>query len=1493
MYQKYVLWSHTGPRPLKVAFCLLFFLFTENFHLSAQVQMEKFSVTTSNGQNFIEKTYLPASVGASAFAVYGQANVSKFTGTPSIGISLADVSYRDLRVPLELSYQKGNGIKPGEFPGPVGNGWFLNAGGVITRKSKSLTDVSFPNPQTIPAAFNITEEAGWSTSAALLTDIQQKRFPVSTVPFSHDEFSVSCGGLSGTFYRDYNSKVHFKSSQGEELEVEMTVSEGKTILLPWEERNNVYVPGGPEITDFSYANKLEMVQNPYSFVVTDSRGVKYTFGGTDESIEFSRPGKSLSNTFIGRTMTAKDVEPVSWYLTSVKSPNGYEVKYIYERGLFYLNSTASWSGCVSFFKSDHNTGSGTGWTAVPPAAAVINSSLINPCYLKKIVTPESTVQFYWSTADQQLSYQFRPVQGSNNLAVDFDTSWHPYAYNCNIYFNGYADVAYSNNVYGRFPQKLDYFTVSNLSSVLKIVSFEYTEDLSTRLKLKSVKINNEAQQGQTYSFGYSTAALPPYLSFKTDAYGFYNGNTFALPLNDPSNNLPNTWKSSTWRQSFLNSKIPDETYTQAEILNKVTYPSGGYTVYEYENNRYGRILQNWPASISENTDSAERVTAGLRIKKITSYDAANHIASQKAYFYKKGYATGSTVSSGVLSYIPVFQEEYNARIEAPYSKALSSPTEQSYFSGALQYLNFATSPINPMNYTKSGFISYSEVSEADLDGRHTDATFKNYDNGYADRPAVNSIYDHKAVSGIWKEDAENSMDLERGQILTETVYDAANVKKQYSLYEYNSEAGRFDDNGINQRIMKCYPNPIMHPAYGISLRYIATLAYGYYPYLKKKTTSLYENGQTITSQVNYKYNAHRQVSEQENMDSWGATIKNVQKYPSDYDGITAADVLSSGIAHLKSTHNIGTPIEQAVYKIEPGSTAESLLSASFTRFKASSHLPDEAYTIDLAAPLTDFVPSSVQGGAVLKDPRYRFLGRADLYDRVGNVLQRTKAKSPSEVYLWGYNRTYPIAAIKNASYATVAAALGGTAPVDLFLDRLNPGMDEVKAFLAPLRTAAQLKEAEVTTYSYTPLVGISTQTDSKGQVSYYYYDHLQRLRAIRDQKGNIVKTYCYNYAGNLTNCDAEIDPIKPASTSKDYVYSPLKPEICNLAGNVVSLQHVVVYRRVLLENEEPDEKNYTDEYLTQIAPTGYYAMWNTSPVQYTFIEDGYIKYYNTCRDDEPLRFTYSSTYPLNSACSDPGLISKYAYITSLDQTIAVGTILGWSIINPDGYYIRNGMIYKVESGEVTEVHVCQNAGIVYHTVNMIKNDLSIQGICEQTNAADYYYTDSEIGIGTRLYRNATLTLMVGPGYYAANGKVYIVVGNGEVYGTQTCQEASIGIVQSHPPFQFVLDPPVEDFMLRYALTRDGICAGTRPGAPITLPGTPVTLYTVSGDFNEPVPANMVEHIYCTDADLEILAPDGYYTLAEIDPGHTGYKMYYLRNGRILFSVYCDEADPPH
>lgn len=58
----------------------------------------------------------------------------------------------------------------------------------------------------------------------------------------------------------------------------------------------------------------------------------------------------------------------------------------------------------------------------------------------------------------------------------------------------------------------------------------------------------------------------------------------------------------------------------------------------------------------------------------------------------------------------------------------------------------------------------------------------------------------------------------------------------------------------------------------------------------------------------------------------------------------------------------------------------------------------------------------------------------------------------------------------------------------------------------------------MTTSTYEPLIGMTSQCDVNNDITYYEYDELGRLKLIKDHGRRVLKKYCYNYAGQVENC---------------------------------------------------------------------------------------------------------------------------------------------------------------------------------------------------------------------------------------------------------------------------------------------------------------------------------------------------------------------------------------
>ena len=127
------------------------------------------------------------------------------------------------------------------------------------------------------------------------------------------------------------------------------------------------------------------------------------------------------------------------------------------------------------------------------------------------------------------------------------------------------------------------------------------------------------------------------------------------------------------------------------------------------------------------------------------------------------------------------------------------------------------------------------------------------------------------------------------------------------------------------------------------------------------------------------------------------------------------------------------------------------------------------------------------------------------YDKEMNPVEVTLQNTESTVYLWGYNYSYIIAAIKNIKYDTLVSRVGAT-QIDQLCSASTPSI----SILEQLRTI--LSDCEVTTWLHDPSIGIIQKTDPNGLNTYFEYDSFNRLQYVRNHNREIVNKNEYHYS---------------------------------------------------------------------------------------------------------------------------------------------------------------------------------------------------------------------------------------------------------------------------------------------------------------------------------------------------------------------------------------------
>ena len=130
------------------------------------------------------------------------------------------------------------------------------------------------------------------------------------------------------------------------------------------------------------------------------------------------------------------------------------------------------------------------------------------------------------------------------------------------------------------------------------------------------------------------------------------------------------------------------------------------------------------------------------------------------------------------------------------------------------------------------------------------------------------------------------------------------------------------------------------------------------------------------------------------------------------------------------------------------------------------------------------------------------------YNASQRPVEVKQYNKPTTVYLWSYNNQYPIAQIVNATLVEVTQQLSPL-NIETLAEAAAPTDADWTAVNA-LRT--KLPNAQVSTFTYIPLVGTTKVTDPRGINTTYTYDTFWRLYGIYDNRNKALKNINYNYS---------------------------------------------------------------------------------------------------------------------------------------------------------------------------------------------------------------------------------------------------------------------------------------------------------------------------------------------------------------------------------------------
>lgn len=184
--------------------------------------MAQYVLAQQDPTNYIRTDLIGPSPNAGSIARYGEVPLSLYTGLPNIAIPVHTVTSGSLSLPVSLTYNF-DGFKPATPSSWVGMGWTLQAGGVITRQVRDKVDEEGTSAGTYDTITNILERA--ETDQTFLKNIVTNAF-IDSEP---DLFSFNFPGHSGKFVI-VKGKIYLLPDQ--QLKITGNPSAGFTITTP-------------------------------------------------------------------------------------------------------------------------------------------------------------------------------------------------------------------------------------------------------------------------------------------------------------------------------------------------------------------------------------------------------------------------------------------------------------------------------------------------------------------------------------------------------------------------------------------------------------------------------------------------------------------------------------------------------------------------------------------------------------------------------------------------------------------------------------------------------------------------------------------------------------------------------------------------------------------------------------------------------------------------------------------------------------------------------------------------------------------------------------------------------------------------------------------------------------------------------------------------------------------------------------------------------------
>lgn len=636
------------------------------------------------------------------------------------------------------------------------------------------------------------------------------------------------------------------------------------------------------------------------------------------------------------------------------------------------------------------------------------------------------------------------VDGGTTIALSYDSTLEK------TYLTSSESASQSTTLVGN--DRLSTITVSHGGSTIRSCSFAYdSSNPGQRSFLTGVTVSGEG----TYSMQYQNpSSIPMYCTFKVDHWGYFNGATGADFLN------VSTLSADGMDETLngLSVRNPDALSAKAGTLTRITYPTGGYSTFAYEGHAYGKRMSRpysydfWPQAATSSGSAG-----GVRIRRIQHYDSDGTCLDSREYGYVEN---GS--STGILAWIPRYKIQYTSINPAGVTE-------------------FGTMMSNSFSGNTATHIEYGSVTETRPDG---------------------SAIRHRYTTSLEREDIliyengepEKLFFLSPGgyPMLYDWSDDTAEISRIFMLTSRQSLRGRetgtemLDSSGsVVSSTTNSYMNVLPDRDWIYTPQYLLHYTYDAGTFVGRedvgtRTESTSYGSQSVVRSTAFTYNSTAQQSSQTETGTRGERKVIRRTYVSDY----ADDPFYTIYRAMYYAGQLDRPVSEQVYSVASGSSSEALVSSRTYAYCR----PDAANRPNL------FCVESVteHDGVTGRDYVTSYA-----YDRKGRILQRTDPSGRTTAYVWGYGGLYPVAEVVGATLAQVKS-VGGLSGIET---------SALSGSLTSSQASSLRALGEATTWEYSPLVGVTSETGPDGRKVSYAYNSTGKLYQVLDDLGQRKSAY--------------------------------------------------------------------------------------------------------------------------------------------------------------------------------------------------------------------------------------------------------------------------------------------------------------------------------------------------------------------------------------------------